>query len=123
MEAKSPTVFVSNPVKATMAKTTKIAAKPPGMALVRRGKKAMIAIESATSAPKIINDSPPSHPPSLVLNCSIWLPPMMMASPLTNPKITGCGTKRINFPKRSRPAPICNIPAKMTVAKMYSGPS
>ncbi len=47
---------------------------------------------------------------------------MIIAKPLTNPKITGCGTKRINLLNRKKPADILIIPAKTTVAKMYSTP-
>ena len=47
---------------------------------------------------------------------------IIMARPLTKPKITGCGTNRINLPNFSTPAKTCKIPAKITVAKIYSGP-
>jgi hypothetical protein len=43
---------------------------------------------------------------------------MMMAKPLTNPKITGCGTKRMSLPSLKNPAAIWMMPAKTTVAKI-----
>ena len=46
----------------------------------------------------------------------------MSASPFTKPKITECGTNRINLPSFKKPAPICRNPAKTTVAKIYSTP-
>ena len=45
-----------------------------------------------------------------------------MARPFTNPKITGCGTKRMSFPSFKKPAKACMIPAKITVANTYSTP-
>ena len=53
IDAKSPTVFVSMPNPAAKAKITMIAVSPPGNALVIFGRKAMIAIASATSPPKM----------------------------------------------------------------------
>jgi hypothetical protein len=38
-----------------------------------------------------------------------------MASPLTNPSMTGCGTMRMNFLSRAIPTPIWTIPHRMTV--------
>ena len=82
----------------------------------------MMAIDSKTSPPKMASSEPASQVPSGDLNCWIWLPPMTIASPFTNPKITGCGTRRINLPSLSSPAATCIRPARTTVAKMYSGP-
>ncbi|MNT69549.1 hypothetical protein D3C72_2078760 [compost metagenome] len=45
-----------------------------------------------------------------------------MANPFTKPNITGCGTRRINFPSLKTPTRICKTPAKATAANTYSKP-
>ena len=45
-----------------------------------------------------------------------------MASPLTKPSITGCGTSRMNLPSFSTPAAIWISPISTTAAKRYSTP-
>ena len=47
---------------------------------------------------------------------------MTIASPFTNPNITGWGTMRMNFPNLKTPAKICKIPIKTTVANKYWAP-
>ncbi|MNY25423.1 hypothetical protein D3C86_1592070 [compost metagenome] len=47
---------------------------------------------------------------------------MMTANPFTKPNITGCGTRRINFPSLKRPTIICITPAIATAANTYSSP-
>ena len=93
----------------------------------------MINIVRATNASIIYKEVPLSHSPpdepcpeiSAVpgtLNCVNWAKKMTIASPFTKPNITGWGTKRINFPHCIRPANICRIPIKTTVANKYSTP-
>ena len=110
------------PKAAAKPNTTRIAVNPAGTFLVHLGRKAMIAMESNVRPPKTRSSSRTSHAPLSSLNWATWLPPMMMAKPLTNPKITGCGTKRMSFPSFISPARSCRTPASTTVAKMYSGP-
>ena len=46
----------------------------------------------------------------------------MIARPLTNPSITGCGTMRTSLPRRNRPNATMIKPPSSTVASKYSTP-
>ena len=45
-----------------------------------------------------------------------------MASPLTKPSITGCGTMRMNLPSLAAANSNCSAPISTTVANRYSAP-
>ena len=104
MEAMSPTVFVSIPKTATIPNTTRIAASDAGTALVSLGKPHMMSIVSKTRPRSTYRDIPVSQDPDISLNWSSCDMNIIMASPLTNPKITGWGTSRINLPSFNKPA-------------------
>ena len=103
-----------------------IAASGAGTNFVSFGVAQIRAMVPATSASVItsvmpdIQTWPPA--PSLTLNCSSCARKMTMASPLTKPSITGCGTIRMNLPKRKMPAVTCSMPISTTVANRYSTP-
>ena len=81
-----------------------MAVNEAGITLVNLGKPQMMTMVRATKPNKIYKEVPVSHAPETSLNCSSWDMKIMMARPLTNPKITGCGTKRINLPSLKNPA-------------------
>src|SRR6056297_1244368 len=122
MDAISPIVRVSNPKKNTMPNTNRMAAKDAGITLVNLGSPQITTMVKSTKPKKIYKVLPLNHSPSTVWNWLICDIKMITAKPFTNPNITGCGTKRINFPSRSTPASICMIPARITVANTYSTP-
>ena len=123
MLARSPTVLVGMSKNATSPNTARMATREAGTALVSLGSPQMMSIVSNTSPPNRYSASPVSHAPVAgFLNWSNCAMKMMIARPLTNPKMAGWGTRRISFPSRSKPAAACSMPARMTVAKMYSIP-
>ena len=125
-DARSPTrgTGTSNMITATAMRP--MAASGAGNALVMRGVIQIIAIVAATSARVIQRVMPDIQTwcPLLpgTLNCSICAKKITIARPLTKPSITGCGTIRINFPRRKTPARICRMPIRTTVAKRYCKP-
>src|SRR5690606_447102 len=105
-----------------MANTTKIADKDAGTALVNFGSLQIITIVSNTKPNIVYSEGPVNHCPPSSLNCSNWDIKMMMARPLTKPRMTGVGTNRMNFPIRAIPVVTCIRPANTTVANTYSTP-
>ena len=83
----------------------------------RLGMSLMSAIVKAVSATCVYSAA--SARPAKELICA---EPMTMARPFTNPIMHGCGTSRMNFPRRSAPATAWMAPASATAAKRYSGP-
>ncbi len=55
----------------------------------------------------------------LILKCPNCARNTRIARPLTKPSITGWGTMRMNFPRRSRAKTICRTPISTTAAKRY----
>ena len=94
----------------------------------------MIAMVSAVSPSIMASGMPLSHSPlgrkpwplgvavPGTWNWPSWARKITMASPLTKPSITGCGTSRMNLPSRNAPASTCRMPISTTVAKRYSTP-
>ncbi len=116
----SATVLVSIPNPKTNAKTTIIATKEAGTALVIFGKPKTIPIVSATKPIIMYNGLPDNQtlsPLTITLNCSSCDMKIITAKPFTKPNITGCGTKRMNFPNLNKPIKIWMTPAKATAAK------
>lgn len=66
-----------------------MATREAGITLVSLGKPQMINRVKNTKANKILKDWPVNHAPSESLNCSNCEMKIMMAKPLTNPKMTG----------------------------------
>ncbi len=109
-----------------MSETTMIAASDEGTALVSLGRNAIIAIVSATS-PSMIQSRLPSRndiaPSGLSdLKLANWAIMMTIASPLTNPSMTGCGTMRMSLPRRRSPTTIWIRPQSTTAGKRYPMP-
>ena len=125
-DAKSPTRGTGTSNKMTAMATRPMAASGAGKAFVMRGVIQIIAIVAATSARLIQRVAPDIQTwcplPSGTLNCSICAKKITIARPLTKPSMTGCGTIRINFPRRNTPARICRTPIRTTVAKRYCTP-
>ena len=123
---ESTTVGDSSRIPITNNVTTMIAASEAGTTLVNFGRKWMIAIVSATRPSMIASGLPAIHSicPSTpaVLNCPSCARKITIASPLTNPSITGCGTMRMNLPSLRTPASTCRTPIRTTAANMYSIP-
>lgn len=115
-------VLVSILKKNTNPKTTKIAASDAGITLVNFGKPQMISMVKNTNANSTYMVFPVNQFPLSSLNWTSCDMNMIMAKPFTNPKITGCGTRRISFPNLRIPAANWITPARITVAKMYSMP-
>ena len=92
-----------------MAKTTIMATRDGGTALVILGKIRIIAMVKATNATIIKSGLPVNHstcPFIITLNCSSCAEKMITARPFTKPNITGCGTSLINLPSLKTPTPI-----------------
>ncbi len=109
-----------------MAETIKIAASEEGKTLVSFGNPQMISIVSNTRPSIAKSAFPCIHcrfpAVSVTLNCDSCDMKIMIARPFTKPNITGCGTSLINFPSLRKPTINCIIPARITVAKIYSTP-
>ena len=107
MDAISPTDLVSTPKPMMIADTTKMPASEEGKTLVSFGRKWIMAIVKATKPIMIQRGVPESQvvvpPTSVVLNCANCAMAITIASPFTNPKITGCGTSLMNFPSLRSP--------------------
>jgi len=80
-----------------------------------------MAMVSSTSPVIRYNGVPLSHC-SPLLKCSSCASAMMIARPLTNPSITGCGTMRTSLPRRNSPNAIMIKPPSNTVASRYCTP-
>ena len=123
--ARSPTVLVATPAAlrgpAASAVRNAMLARGAGMAFVTRGQIWRKTIETAVR-PTMMPSSPPDSQAPPDLNCSIWERPIKRASPLTNPNMTGRGTRRMNFPSLRTPASTCSPPASSTPANRYSRP-
>ena len=133
MDAMSPTVLVAMPPMLTDAVSANMAARgagilqSPGTLLVAPGQILMMAMVSAVRPAMTYSWEPliQACPPAAVatLNCSSWLTPITMARPFTKPIITGCGTRRMNFPNRRAPKTNWIRPESTTAAKRYSIPN
>ena len=107
-DSVAPSLSTTEPLtKNATNDTTRIAANDDGIALVRRGRNAMMTIVAKTMPNMSQSRVPerkaivPSASRVLKLpNCAIKI---TTARPLTNPRITGCGTIRINLPIFKRP--------------------
>ena len=108
-------------IPTAQAVITRIAASDEGIALVSRGKTAMIVIVRPTrpsishSRVPVRNSICPEAPS--VLKLPIWASRITTARPLTKPSITGCGTMRISLPSRSSPTVTCMSPQSTTAGK------
>ncbi len=123
IEARSPTLGTGSPKPMTTAAVIAMPASGAGIAIVSLGSAQITAIVSATSASTNASCAGSIHDPSAVLKKSIWLLAMTMASPLTKPSITGCGTSRMNLPQRMMPTKIWIAPIRITVRNRYCTPT
>ena len=124
--AISPTRNTFRSPTITINVTDTIATRGAGMAFVIFGVTQIITIVTATSASVIYSIGPAIQldvPSALTIwNCCSCASPITIASPLTKPSITGCGTMRMNLPSRKMPASSCKMPISTTVANRYSAP-
>lgn len=80
-----------------------------------------MAMVVATSPAMVHSGKPVSQTPSR-LKCSSWAVAMTMASPLTKPNMTGCGTMRTSLPSFNSPNASMMSPDNSTVASRYCAP-
>ena len=106
------------PKQATIAKTTMIATNEAGITLVIFGNPITMAMVNATNPSMVYNGEPANQVsvPCILnwLNCHMKI---IIASPFTNPNITGCGTSLMNLPHLKILTKICIAPASATAAK------
>ena len=84
--------------------TVRIATKEAGTAFVNRGSQRIMAMVAATRTSITTKGRPLRKTSSPVADSVLKLAscarPITMASPLTKPSMTECGTMRISFPSR-----------------------
>mmetsp|Transcript_86605 Transcript_86605/g.279623 ORF Transcript_86605/g.279623 Transcript_86605/m.279623 type:complete len:209 (+) Transcript_86605:1041-1667(+) len=121
--AMSINVRAGKPKSFTAEVTMPTVRSDEGTAVVNLGSTLTSAMEIAVR-PHIVSPwAPPSKAPETgsrkCVNCALK---MTMASPLTKPNITGCGTNLMNLPQPRQPTVICRRPASRTAPLKYEGP-
>ena len=110
--------------------TTRMATRVDGTAFVILGRNTMMAIVRAMR-PTMMEScgifiqprmTSPSLVPVLFWKKSPWPMAIMIASPLTNPIMTGCGMSLTSFPSLQSPKMIWMIPAMRRAATRYCIP-
>ena len=99
-----------------IAVTMPTAASDGGTAVVSLGTSFTSAMVSAVSPHMVANAGERRPAASGAPKCVSCAFVITIASPLTKPSITGCGTSRMNLPQPSTPADTCSSPARRTHA-------
>mmetsp|Transcript_29 Transcript_29/g.68 ORF Transcript_29/g.68 Transcript_29/m.68 type:complete len:241 (-) Transcript_29:80-802(-) len=131
METMSPTVrraptwphALSTGSELAMPVTIPMAASGAGMERVTSGitcTKNMVRPTRPNMQERAGPESQAKPPPAAgIWKATSWERKMAMARPFTKPSITGCGTRRMNFPSREKPHAICIRPASKHVGNRY----